>query len=105
MGYLVALDPQLGVSATEFVAAWNASEHAGDAPASVSEAPPASFLAPEVTVALITAAASIPATVIADFVSEYLKHKFIEKDEPKVTVTTISAPDGQPVLIVKQEAK
>ena len=101
MEYLVALDPQLGVSATEFVAAWNASEHAEEAPASVSEAPQESFMAPELTVALIAAAASIPATVIANFVSDYLKHKFIEKDEPKVTVTTISTPNGQTVLIVK----
>lgn len=102
MQYLVALDPQLGVSATEFVAAWNASEHADDAPASLSEAPQEAFLAPEVSVALIAAAASIPATVIASFVSEYLKHKFIEKDDPSVTVTTISTPDGQPVLIIQQ---
>jgi hypothetical protein len=102
MQYLVALDPQLGVSATEFVAAWNASEHADDAPASLSEASQETFLAPEVSVALIAAATSIPATVIANFVSEYLKHKFIEKDDTKVTVTTISAPDGQPVLIIKQ---
>jgi hypothetical protein len=102
MGYLVALDPQLGITASEFVTAWNASEHAEDAPASVGEAPQESFMAPEATVALIAAVASIPATVIANFVSEYLKHKFIEEDDPNITVTTISAPDGQPVLIVKQ---
>ena len=38
------------------MAAWNVNEQAGDAPASVSEAPQESFMAPEVSVALIAAA-------------------------------------------------
>jgi len=38
MQYRVALDPQLELSATEFAAAWNVSEHAADAPAVVDEA-------------------------------------------------------------------
>jgi hypothetical protein len=104
MQYLIALDPQLNLSAAEFAAAWNAGEHVAAGTASVSEVPPESFLSPEVTVALIAAAAYIPTTVIANFISEYLKKKFIDKDKPKVTVTTISTPDGQPVLIIKQEA-
>ena len=96
MQYLVALDPQLGLAAAEFVAAWNASDQAATGTAAVDESPQQSFLPIEITVALITAAVSIPTGVIATFVSEYLKHKFIEKDEPKVTVTTISTPDGRP---------
>jgi hypothetical protein len=103
MQYLVALDPQLELSAAEFVAAWNASDHAAAGTAAVDESGKKSFLPLEVTVALITTAASIPATVIATFVADYLKHKFIDKDEPKVTVTTISTPEGQPVWIIKQE--
>ncbi len=102
MQYRVALAPQLELSASEFVAAWNTSQHAEGAPAVVDEVLRESFLSPETTVALITVAVTIPATVIASFVSEYLKKKFIEREPPKVTVTTISAPDGQPVWIVKQ---
>jgi hypothetical protein len=102
MQYRIALDPQLGLSAAEFADAWNASQYAEDAPAVVDEVSRESFLSPEITVALITAAISIPTTVIANFVSEYLKKKFIEKNAPKVTVTTISTPDRQPVWIIRQ---
>lgn len=105
MQYLVAFDPQLGLSAAEFVSAWNAGEGAAAGAAAVSQAPRETFLGPEATVALISAAASIPATVIATFVSEYLKKKFIAKDPPRVSVTTFTAPDGTPLLVVKQEEK
>ena len=98
----VALDPKLGLSAAEFVAAWNAGDTAARGTATVDTSPAASFLTPEVTMALIAAAASIPASVIANLVTEVLKKKLIDKDTPKVTVTTISTPDGQPVLIIKQ---
>ena len=98
----IALDPQLDVSATEFVSAWNATPPVEDAPASLADSTAESFLSPELTVALISTAASVPASIIAAFVTEYLKKKFIEKDTPKVTVTTISTPDGEPVLIIKQ---
>ena len=104
MQYRVALDPHLEVSAAEFAAAWNASQYAAKAPATVSDVSGETFLSPEITVALITAAVSIPATVMATFVSEYLKKKFIDKDTPKVTVTTIETPEGEPVWIIKQTA-
>lgn len=96
----VALDPQLDLSAAEFVAAWNASEHGADAPATTEEPVTESFMPPEMAVALIAAAASVPTTIIATFVSEYLKKKFIDGDDPKVTVTTISTPDGEPLYVV-----
>lgn len=102
MQYRIALDPKLELFASEFAAAWNGEPPLDDAPAAVDEVPTASFLSPDITVALITAAVSIPTTVIATFISDYLKKKFIEKDTPKVTVTTISTPDGQPVWIIKQ---
>lgn len=59
-------------------------------------------MSPEITIALITAAVSIPTTVIATFVSDYLKKKFIEKDTPKVTMTTINTPDGRPIWIIQR---
>ena len=102
MQYRVALDPQLELPAAEFAAAWNASPYAADAPAVVADASRESFLSPEITITLITAAVSIPTTVIATFVSEYLKKKFIEKEAAKVTVTTINTPDGQPVWIIRR---
>jgi hypothetical protein len=105
MQYLVALDTQLGLSAAEFVEAWNVSEHAAEGAAAVSEAPRQSFLPLEVTVVLLTAAVSIPTTILATFVSEYLKQKFLEDHGPKLTVTTITTPDGQPVYIINKVEK
>ena len=102
MQYRVAFDPQLEMSAAEFADAWNASQYSKDAPAVVDVVPSETLLSPEITIALIAAAISIPTTVITSFISEYLKKKFIEKKSPKVTTTTISTADGQPVLIVKR---
>jgi hypothetical protein len=102
MQYRIALDPQIELLATEFVAAWNASPSAKNAPAIVDNISGQSFLSPDITLVLITAAAAIPTTVLSTFISDYLKKKFINKDAPKVTVTTISTPDGEPVLIIKK---
>lgn len=99
----LALDPKLGLSAADFVAAWNRSEHkASYGSAQVEEAQAKSFLSPEVTVALIAAAATIPATIIATFVADFLRQEFLEPDKPpKVTVTTIETPDGEPLLVIR----
>jgi hypothetical protein len=105
MQYQVALDPQLGLSAAEFVEAWNASPHAENAPAAVAPATRGAFLSPDMTLVLIGAAASIPAAVVADVVSEVLKKKLLKKDAPQVTVTTISSPDGGPILIIQHMEK
>jgi hypothetical protein len=103
--YQVALDPQLGLSAAEFVEAWNASPHAENAPAAVAPATRGAFLSPDMTLVLIGAAASIPAAVVAGFVTEYLKKKFLDKDAPAVTVTVGSTGDGQPIWIIRQTQK
>lgn len=103
MHYRIAVDPQLNISAAELAAAWNAGSYAAGAPAAVDDMAGQTFLSPEITVALITAAVSIPTTVIATFISDYLKQKYIDPDSPKVTITTISTPAGEPVWIVKQE--
>ena len=102
MQYRIAFDPKLGLSAPEFVEAWNTSSSNEDASAEVNENSIESFLSPEISIALITVAVSIPATVIANFVSELLKKKFIEKDSPKVLTTSINTPDGEPLLIIKR---
>ena len=103
MQYRVAIDPQLGLSAAEFVQAWNAAERKPESSAVVEPSQSASYLPLEVTVALITAAVAIPATIVADFISECLKKKFLDKNAPKVAVTTIITPDGHSVIIVKTE--
>ena len=103
MQYRVAIDPQLSLSADEFVQAWNAAERKPESRAVVEPSNSASYLPLEVTVALISAAVAIPATIVADFISECLKEKFIRKEPPKVTVATIVTPDGHSVFIVKTE--
>jgi hypothetical protein len=105
MQYRIALDPQLGLSADEFARAWNASPHAQDAPASVEPVAKGTFMSPEMTIALISAAASIPTAVIAGVVTEYLKKKFLDKDVPQVTVTTISPPEGGPIWVIQHIEK
>jgi hypothetical protein len=103
MQYRISIDPGLEISASEFAAAWNAGQYAGNAPAEVDETTHDTFLSPEITVAVITAAMSIPTAVISTFISEYLKKKFLDKEAPKVSVMTINTPDGKPVIIIKQE--
>ena len=102
MIHQIALDPRLDLSAAEFVQAWNASEYADQATATRKEATRGeAFMLMEVAVALISAGMAIPTTIIATFVSDYLRHKLIDS-QPKVTVTTIEAPDGQPILVIRQ---
>jgi len=98
----IAFDPELCVSADEFVTAWNRSEHSENAKAIIYEDSRGTFLSPEITIALITAAVSIPATIIASVVSEFFKKKYIETDSPKISTVQINAPDGTPILIVKR---
>ena len=98
----IAFDPKFGLSATEFVEAWNAHPPGKDGRAVVNEDFGKTFLSPEISMALITAAVSIPATVIASFVSEYLKSKFIENEAPRVSTTRITTPEGESLLIIRR---
>ncbi|MEI6848359.1 MAG: hypothetical protein WCK32_10160, partial [Chlorobiaceae bacterium] len=70
MQYNLAIDPLLNISASEFVAAWNSSGYAEQAEASVQSSPASLFLTPNMTEILLTAALSIPATVIATFITD-----------------------------------
>ena len=98
----IAFDPQIGISVDEFVKNWNNSAKGAEAPATASKDTKETFLPPEVTTVLIAAAVGIPAAVIANFISECLKKKFIEKDPPRLTTTTIQTPDGEPIIIIKR---
>lgn len=102
MQYHLALDPNLNLTCTEFKAAWNSSIYAKQAEASVLSLPSTIFLSPEMTGILLSAVLTIPATVIATFVTDYLKKQFPGKSLPIVTVTTICTPDGKPIWIIKK---
>jgi hypothetical protein len=101
MRHHLAIDPALKLSANELAAAWNGGEQAVLADASI-ESSSSSFPMGEMTVLLLSAAFSIPATVIATFISEYLKKKFSGKQPPSVEVTTISTPDGEPLFVIRK---
>ncbi len=88
MIHQIALDPRLDLSAAEFVDAWNASEYADQATAMLQ--PPTrseTFMSPEMTVALVTLAGTIPVSIIASVISAHLTKRFTDSDQP---------PDRQP---------
>ncbi len=99
----LALDPQLDLSAADLAAAWNGGEFAVEAKASVEPASATSFLSPDMTMLLLSAALSIPASVIATFISDYLKRKFPGKKPLAVEVTTVTTPDGELLFIIRKE--
>jgi len=99
----LALDPRLDLSASDLATAWNGGEFAAEAQASVEPSTAATFLSSEMTILLLSAAVSIPASVISTFISDYLKRKFPGKKPPAVEVTTITTPDGEPLFIIRKE--
>ncbi|AOS83874.1 hypothetical protein BIU88_06740 [Chlorobaculum limnaeum] len=102
MDYRLAFDPSLDLAADELAAAWNASEFAEEATASLQPAFAASFPIGEMTLLLLSAAASIPAAVIATFITDYLKRKFPDKKPPAIEVTTIYSLDGELLFIIRK---
>jgi hypothetical protein len=102
MRHHLAIDPALDLAADELALAWNNSDHADEAAARVESASAASFPMGEMTVILLSAAASIPAAVIATFISDYLKQKFPGSKPPAVEVTTVSTPDGEPLFVIRK---
>lgn len=104
MPQLIALDPSLGISMEEFVTAWNQSEHAEEGKL-ISQNEPTRSLSPDPTtmMAIFNGVIAISTGVLTAFVSELLKKKFIDKDKPKITTTTIETPDGTPLLIIKTQ--
>jgi len=102
MDYRLAFDLALDLAAEELASAWNASEYAEQATASPQPVSAASFPMGEMTVLLLSAALSIPASVISTFISDYLKRKFPGKQPPVVEVTTITTPDGEPLFVIRK---
>ena len=90
MQYRIVCDPQIELSLEEFVSNWNKSQYSRDtqsiARLNSDGASDIKFLSPEMSTILISAAVSIPAAVIANLVSEYLKEKFLKKESPGISV-------------------
>lgn len=102
MDYRLAFDPSLDLAADELAAAWNASDYPAKAEVIAQLDSSRSFSIGEVTMLLLSAAASIPAAVISTFISDYLKRKFPGKQPPVVEVTTITTPEGEPLFVIRK---
>jgi len=102
MNCYLDIDPELDLSAADLAVAWNGGEFAVEAQASVEPASATSLLSPDMTMLLLSAAASIPASVIATFITDYLKRKFPGKKPPAVEVTTVTTPDGEPLFVIRK---
>jgi len=102
MNCYLDIDPELDLSAADLAAAWNGGEFAVEAKASVEAASATTFLSPDTAMLLLSAAASIPASVISTFISDYLKRKFLDKKPPAVEVTTVTTPDGEPLFVIRK---
>ncbi len=103
MSYQIALDPALGVSAADFVAAWNdLSECRAAAEARVAEPTRGEFglgLPPEAIQLIASAATSLLASVLWDCVKLALEKRGVKETPEKVE---IYLPDGTPVYVVKK---
>jgi hypothetical protein len=88
MQYHIIFDPQIELSPEEFVSDWNKSEYSNDTQSvawiCTDETSVIKFLSPEaLNTILISAAVSIPASVIANLLTEFLKKKFSKKTAQK----------------------
>lgn len=102
MNCYLDIDSEFHLSAEELASAWNASDYPAKAEVIAQLDSSRSFSIGEVTMLLLSAAASIPAAVIATFISDYFKRKFPGKQPPVVEVTTVTTPDGEPLFIIRK---
>jgi len=98
----IAFDPQLCLSADEFVEAWNMSEQSKDSSAMVHHDSSETFLGPEITTAIIAAAVAIPGSIIVNLVNELIRKKLSGAEPPKITINIINGPDRQPISVITQ---
>ncbi|MBP8001119.1 MAG: hypothetical protein KA338_17840 [Chloroflexi bacterium] len=114
MNTQIALDPELDLSAEQFAAAWNHSPYSAQYGPAHTQPPTAEIFSPEIAVALITIAVSVPATILTSFITEYLKAKYIPKDKPTpppplpaptIIINQIILPNDQPLFIISPEQK
>lgn len=103
MNCYLDIDSEFHLSAEELASAWNASDYPAKAEVIAQLDSSRSFSIGEVTMLLLSAAASIPAAVIATFITDYLKRKFPGKKPPAIEVTTIYSLDGEPIFFIRKE--
>ncbi|MCP4346682.1 MAG: hypothetical protein GY795_14290 [Desulfobacterales bacterium] len=108
MDYPIALSPELGISAEDFMAAWNGTPECKEiAQAELREEPPAGFPvdATMVVVFLAGFAANLAGDVVKDIIKEQIikviKEKvFKQKQQQEFEVLV---PDGTEVVVVKEK--
>ena len=108
MEYTIALDPSLGVSAEDFVKAWNHSPYQADGQATLDQAKGGTFLPPDIAVALIVAGTSFTTQMVITLIKELLEGARPKEAEPqvaKITEKTITTPDGQTIVVIEKVMK
>ncbi len=104
MDYEVALAPDLGISSTDFIAAWNRTpECRAAAEARASTAPPAQFdpaLAHAAIAALIGVATSVAGNALYDLLLQATANAGARK---RTQIRRITKPDGTEVLVITIE--
>lgn len=102
MDYRIALDPELGLSSSEFIEAWNESP-ACTAMASASvEKEAAVNLDPGLMHAALVGLAGVATGVATNAIYDLIKQLLIDQDVKKsIEVVDVEQPDGGRLVIVK----
>jgi len=105
MEYQIALSPNLGLSPTDFITAWNEDPDTRTiAEASLFEASSASYnpLLDATMAILGTVSSGIAINVLSDLIKQLLAKKDIHK---RTRITEVKKPDGTHILIIDTEEK
>lgn len=105
MDILIALSPDLDISAAGFVAAWNADPAALDMAGAEVGATGAKSFDPTVGAIMLSAAGSIALGVLSNFLTDWIKARWAERhpdpsERARVQVTQVPQPNGPPILVV-----
>ena len=104
MSYVVALAPDLGISAEEFAAAWNTDpESVTAARAEVQFEQGAKYVDPAITTAAIALVVSTVGGVVKDTLMELIKRKLAAIDTAKAAKVTAVESGPTIVLVVMRD--
>ncbi len=101
MDYPIALSPELGISAEEFMAAWNDTLECKDiALAELREEPPAGFSEPSsVLIFLSGVVSTVTLNVISNLITKIIEERLFKKNE----VVSLEQDDGTHILAVNEK--
>ena len=101
----VALPPDLGISAEEFAAAWNAAAPINGVTAhAVEEGSATKFASPDLVVMVVKLVYDLGVAVAGGAIIELINAKWPEKAERrKISAVVIENPDGSTLLAVTAE--